>query len=178
MGKKRKRPIKDAIQPRDSRSCASPKSKHEGMTGHSHPVISLYYPQVLTLRQYLLQQIPVSSKSRRRRIASVRADGSDAETEGDHGLANLLDRTLVGVSKESPPTSTPENRRELARFSQSQSRSVEDSNVGPVCAQTEVSLTLIHFHSLMSMNMLLSISCACTTIDISLRLLSYGLNLY
>ncbi|KAG2412542.1 hypothetical protein HFD88_010099 [Aspergillus terreus] len=108
------------------------------MTGHSHPVISLYYPQVLTLRQYLLQQIPVSSKSRRRRIASVRADGSDTETEGDHGLANLLDRTLVGVSKESPPTSTPENRRELARFSQSQSRSVEDSNVGPVCAQTEI----------------------------------------
>lgn len=36
-----------------------------------HPLLRLYYPQVLTLRNYLLSRLPLSSKSRRRRVATA-----------------------------------------------------------------------------------------------------------
>lgn len=153
MGKKRKRPVKDdAIGPRSTASrVVSTSSKHDGIAGHHpHPLISLYYPRVLTLRQYLLQQIPVSSKARRRRIAAVRVDETNQgllhgdSTTPVHEVANLLDNTLVGVLKEWPSTSSVETRRKLARFTQSLSRSQLDStDIGAVCAQSEVRSTPI-----------------------------------
>ncbi|PYH96899.1 hypothetical protein BO71DRAFT_319834 [Aspergillus ellipticus CBS 707.79] len=154
MGKKRKRPVKgDRAQDKSSQTDSAPaptcfKSQSslspDHPAGHSHPVISLYYPQTVPLRQYLLRQIPPSSKSRRRRIASVRDDCS-AEASDDRskdqcqGLANLLDSTLVGILKESPPTCNQERRRELIAFTQSQSKSkIIGTDSGPLCAQTEI----------------------------------------
>lgn len=152
MGKKRKRPIKDAgaaDNPAQRRIVKASSGSRNEKDGHSHPVISLYYRQVVTLRQYLLQQIPVTSRTRRRRIASVRSDAL-AERQGDgssgerqvQDLARLLDTTLVGVLKETLPTVTQERRRDFAAYSQTQSQcrsELTSTDTGPPCPQSEVS---------------------------------------
>ncbi|KAF7123031.1 hypothetical protein CNMCM5793_001207 [Aspergillus hiratsukae] len=151
MGKKRKRPIKDgcaADNPAQRRIVRASSGSRTEKDGHSHPVISLYYRQVVTLRQYLLQQIPVTSKTRRRRIASVRSDAL-AERQGDgssgeqqvQDLASVLDTTLVGVLKETLPTVTHERRRDFAAYSQSQSQcrsELTSTDTGPPCPQSEI----------------------------------------
>jgi hypothetical protein len=78
-------------------------SKRQKISGGFNPknpviksaVLAKYYPQVLTLREYLLSKLPASSKIRRRKILSVgtrRVPGG----EGD-ALATHLDETLVGI---------------------------------------------------------------------------------
>ncbi|GAQ05707.1 hypothetical protein ALT_3028 [Aspergillus lentulus] len=158
MGKKRKRPIKDGCAADDSAQrriiSASSGSRNHGASarkekdGHSHPVISLYYRQVVTLRQYLLQQIPVTSKSRRRRIASIRSDpltqrqGDDSSGERQvQDLARVLDTTLVGVLNETSPAVTQERRRGFAAYSQTQSQcrsELTSTDSGPPCPQSEI----------------------------------------
>jgi telomerase reverse transcriptase len=154
MGKKRKRPVKDcgptaASQPSitASSSCfklaKAPVSRDDQTT--THPVISLYYRQVLTLRQYLLRQLPASSKLRRRRIASLRpsAPPSIPERGNDTGspLAELLDSTLIGVLKEPSAKVDSDRQRDYRAFTQSQSRSIlVSTDTGPTSPQSEVCL--------------------------------------
>lgn len=147
MGKKRKRPGKGdrrgptassqpSITPSPAR-CKSPKVPDARNGQTTHPVISLYYREVLTLRQYLLSHLPVSSKLRRRRIASL-AKSQTAEPSA-RSLANLLDSTLVGVLKESTPKVDSERQRDYRAFSQSQSRSIlVSTDTGPTSPQSEV----------------------------------------
>lgn len=147
MGQKRKRPVKHRDSP-PSQTCLT--SRASGFRPikaqangepipHAHPVISLYYPQVLTLRQYLLQQLPSSSKLRRRRIRSFKAAaGAAAEDKNaTDQLANLLDTTLVGAPKESVPAVDRSRHRSFAAFTQSQDRS-QCTDTGPPCPQSEV----------------------------------------
>lgn len=152
MGKKRKRPAKTrkdrgptvssqtsiTASPGRFKSLKAPVARNNQTT---HTVISLYYREVLTLRQYLLRQLPVSSKLRRRRIASL---GSSAAEPGDvQPLANLLDSTLVGVLKESTPKVDSDRRRGYRAFTQSQSRSIlVSTDTGPTSPQSEVSLKI------------------------------------
>ena len=154
MAKKRKRPCSQKKNTLPYNCHTNANIHHAHNTVH-HPVISLYYRQVLTLRQYLLCQLPLSSKVRRRRVASfgiAPATGSIASPatakNGDHhgpadpGLAHvpdlvrLLDTTLVGVLHELPETVSQERRRDLVAFTQSQSQS--QSQLGGTCAQSEV----------------------------------------
>lgn len=62
-----------------------------------HALLSQYYPTTPTLRQYVLDSLPASSRLRRRKIAAV----GIAEEGDQHGLreqlATLLDTTLVGI---------------------------------------------------------------------------------
>lgn len=161
MGQKRKRPIKDNLtrekssgsqhQPTSTPHLASA-NKPRGSNAEeiSHPVISLYYPQVVTLRQYILQRIPRSSKSRRRRIVAVRKDaGADGpfaatnvETDGN-SLAELLDTTLVGLWKDISPTHTQERRRDFVAFTQAQQATQFGTDTGPASPQSEVGQCLL-----------------------------------
>ncbi|PLB36621.1 telomerase reverse transcriptase [Aspergillus candidus] len=166
MGKKRKRPVKDGqFRPaglsQPSSSTTAPEttvgsgnneavSKISGDSSRllSHPVLTLYYNRVVSLRQYLLSQIPVASRSRRRRIASIgsrttRGIQVGNSNDSDNGLAAFLDTTLVGVLKETPPTISRERQRDLVAFSQSQSQSqsksqLSNSDSGSSCAQAEI----------------------------------------
>ncbi|RAK99664.1 telomerase reverse transcriptase [Aspergillus ibericus CBS 121593] len=154
MGKKRKRPVKGDRAPDKSSQAGTASTGFENQSSqsslarghaeeHAHPVISLYYPQVVSLRQYLLRQIPLSSRSRRRRIVSVRDDqppvGTSNDSRSGAQLAKLLDTTLVGILTETPPTCNEERRQELAAFTQSQSRSeLASTDIGPPCAQAEI----------------------------------------
>lgn len=143
MGKKRKRPGKDRGPTSSQASITAAPGRFKFSRDSvartnctTHPVISLYYRQVLTLRHYLLDQLPVSSRLRRRRITSLR---SSPERSNVQPLADLLDSTLVGVLKERSPKIDSERQRVYREFTQSQSRSVlVSTDTGPTSPQSEV----------------------------------------
>lgn len=58
-----------------------------------------FYPQVLTLRQYLLSRLPANSKVRKKKIRNVGKNSSPNHTEEDERFCSFLDQTLVGVTK-------------------------------------------------------------------------------
>ncbi|KAE8164338.1 hypothetical protein BDV40DRAFT_116927 [Aspergillus tamarii] len=147
MGKKRKRPIKNGQAREDLPQLSfqtSTRGKVTNVPGESssertHPVISIYYRRVVTLRQYLLERIPKSSKSRRRRIASVPSHDPSSDGDQDKELSRLLDTTLVGILKEPTAGCDQERRQELAEFTASLDRSLLTStDTGPPCPQAEV----------------------------------------
>ncbi|KAL5336058.1 hypothetical protein BJX70DRAFT_303489 [Aspergillus crustosus] len=153
MGQKRKRPVKDdpkrekpSKQQPTSRSSLpfNPNGNLASDTAEiSHPVISLYYRQVVTLRQYILQRIPRSSKSRRRRIAAVRADKTQEDSSfkpspSVRALANLLDTTLVGIWKELSPIHSKERRQDFVVFTQAQLTTQNGTDTGPTSPQSEI----------------------------------------
>ena len=113
-----------------------------------HPLLSIYYPQVLTLRNYLLSQLPLSSKSRRRRIASAgthyrasadvgASEDSTQRIENDGALAKLLNATLVGQLPKQWPNRDDSRLKELVTFSQKVTSTVGSSADGGICSQTE-----------------------------------------
>jgi len=63
-----------------------------------HALLAQYYPQVFTLREYLLRRLPNTSKIRRKKIASVGRNPSAEHRELEEELARFLDQTLVGES--------------------------------------------------------------------------------
>ncbi|KAL6716244.1 Telomerase reverse transcriptase [Lecanora helva] len=69
-----------------------------------HPTLSLYYAKTSRLRDYLLQNIPSSSKARRRRIVSCKDD--------------YLDETLVCRRTGQPTSSEPSRSKDFEVFSQ------------------------------------------------------------
>jgi telomerase reverse transcriptase len=101
-------------------------------SGPDHPVLRRLYPQVVTLRHYLLSRLPKSSKNRRRRISQLvepaRNPGSACDDD-DLGIAQLLDSTLVGISFDAKRSSTQEQvarerKREIEHFTQQRSQSI------------------------------------------------------
>ncbi|KAK4681468.1 Telomerase reverse transcriptase [Podospora pseudoanserina] len=74
-------------------------------TGHEprdavvkHALLSQYYSETRTLRQYALSKLPTSSRIRRKKIATVGLSGSSVQkssTEEETILGELLDTTLV-----------------------------------------------------------------------------------
>lgn len=118
-----------------------------------HPVLSLYYPRVLNLRSYLLEQLPFSSKSRRKKLGSLRCPQSSTSADSPEDdirlLADVLDSTLVGVLHESDPAVNHTRQKELAAFTQSQSRCFTNcTDVGTTSSQGEVNI-----HSLLSLSL-------------------------
>ena len=85
---KRKRPSRAA-------ECAKKKQKLDKQSNErpSHALLKKYYPEVVTLRQYLASRL---SKKRRRRLQQY---GRDASSDVDTGVVSLLDATLVGSFK-------------------------------------------------------------------------------
>lgn len=123
MGKKRKRPAKDAT----GSASAAKRARHDTV---NHPVLSRYYKRLLPLRQYVLEQLPASSKARRRRIATLGRDtGANMDPEARQ-LAHLLDSTLVGVVEEPDRAVTEARQREFLQFTQSPERSLLGSDRG------------------------------------------------
>lgn len=110
-----------------------------------YALLTLYYPQVLTLREYLLSQLPQSSKVRRRKILSIGRDhqqqnlGNDKDSE----VALTLDQTLIGVFALNDKDNADVERQKLwssfsQRRSQGDSRVGEKSVLGSFVSQSEV----------------------------------------
>ena len=115
-----------------------------------HSTLSAYYPKVLTLREYFLSRLPISSKSRRRKILAIKStpvkrfcseQSSEAVTRR-HGqiskLAELLDSTLVGLPLGQPGDFAPSRIQHFASFSQQIKLTAESSMVEALTSQTEV----------------------------------------
>ncbi|KAI1147866.1 hypothetical protein F4825DRAFT_125496 [Nemania diffusa] len=75
-----------------------------------HAVLSHYYTQVQSLREYVIAQLPSSSRIRRRKISAVGVVSKPGASLSDveRSLGALLDTTLIGFSK---PTTEEESPR-------------------------------------------------------------------
>lgn len=62
-----------------------------------HALLAQYYPKIQTLRQYLLDNLPPTSRIRRRKIEACEAHASENQDTVRVQLANLLDTTLLGL---------------------------------------------------------------------------------
>lgn len=75
-------------------------------------LLSRFYPEVLTLREYLLVKLPSNSRVRRKKILSAGRRGLGQRDEGiqttrddaDGILGSFLDSTLVGIPHHNPPS--------------------------------------------------------------------------
>ncbi|KAI1813578.1 hypothetical protein GGS20DRAFT_470747 [Poronia punctata] len=95
----------------NSRSLADAKGQH--------PILSQYYPQVQTLREYVIAKLPATSRIRRRKVTAVgivSKSPDKAPSEVERSLGALLDTTFVGI----PSSATDEEGRleEWRHFSQ------------------------------------------------------------
>ena len=123
-------------------------------------VLAFYYPRLLSLRTYLLELLPACSTARRRRIELAGREQTQPKTkqrkklkidgvpggcdagdgDGDDSrrrLAELLDSTIVGISKPASPAVSVSRQRELAAFTQSQAMS-SNFNATDVGASTDI----------------------------------------
>jgi len=65
-----------------------------------HSLLSQYYPELRTLRTYVLAKLPSSSRIRRKKISSLGSPRDTPPTEAEARLTRLLDTTLVGSRRE------------------------------------------------------------------------------
>lgn len=90
------------------------------------PVLRRYYPQLLTLRHYLLSQLPKSSRNRRRKISQLGLQSARSHAtpscDPDTELGQLLDSTVIGGFNTSKTISedqvTKERNRDIDTFTQ------------------------------------------------------------
>lgn len=125
-------------------------------------LLTKYYPDVLSLRDYLLSKLPVSSKVRKKKLLSVGRktsantedlvgrggdDGDDDDNDDnddgndeDRVLGNFLDGTLIGVSSNNG-LSQEDRLKEWNSFSQRGDTSVStiaNSSSTDIYSQSEV----------------------------------------
>ena len=130
----------------------------------SHPTLSLYYPQILTLRDYLLSKLPPSSKSRRRKIANIKKgagprstvrqssksshEESSQSSQGGHfdehaSLVRLLDRHLVCRRHHVHQPAWQTRGKDFQAFSQKNNGADESSLLEGHTSQSEVGWFLL-----------------------------------
>lgn len=103
--RKRKRPVSaDHVSTDDPPSKrikdrSQTSGKEKGLI--QHPVLSHYYPEIQTLRDYIIAQLPSSSRLRRRKVAAVGVVNNPSgapQSDVERSLGTLLDTTLVGIT--------------------------------------------------------------------------------
>ena len=131
MTGKRKFPDATDTAPRKKRAVTvnNQRDKHEHTHKNnqavSNELFSLYYPRVVSLRQFLLSSLPLSSTTRRRRVSTYGSGNRESVRQ-----TPFLDSTLVGVLSE-PQTPVKETRqRDFTAFTQSQQKSTNGANGG------------------------------------------------
>ena len=112
-----------------------------------HPVLDLYYRNVLTLRDYLLSKLPTTSKVRRRKIAAILPDTAnfhrDHEDTGPlpqdrHYLSKLLSHTLVCTVHEQMPGPESSRIKDFEAFSQHVSPTARSSIGGSTSSLSDL----------------------------------------
>jgi telomerase reverse transcriptase len=138
--RKRKRPNHAIEGDQKRRKIAEDSSKKDAVVKQA--VLAQFYPQVFSLREYLLSKLPSSSKIRRKKILLVgkKPDAGDA----DRKLSAFLDGTLIGVSK-CKELSQEEKWKQWTTFSQKPEDSTvsADRSVLGVYSQSEVGVLLL-----------------------------------
>jgi hypothetical protein len=102
-------------------------------------LLSQLYPQVVSLREYLLLKLPKNSKIRRRKIQGVTTSHDQRDTD----FARFLDETLVGVTRDKSSSVITDRWKQWTTFSQrvdvSTSTIQNSTGIGKF-SQSEVSL--------------------------------------
>jgi hypothetical protein len=143
--KKRKRTAPQRELTR-KKTCLAPNSIKGGLPTPvtKHGVLGQCFPEVLTLRDFILQKLPESSRIRRRKISSVgREIHADNEVnEVERSVGALLDSTLIGVAPSLEPVS--DNRWEqwttFAQRGDESYVSLSNGLEGSIFSQSEVCL--------------------------------------
>lgn len=128
---KRKRTVPNPVEARNPRSkkpsLVTDQSPAATPASVEHPVLSRLYPEVLSLRHYLLSRLPASSASKNRQrhlsqLGTCTGDQSTAPRGIDLELGKLLDATLVGVLQRpragNPEVAAKERDGDLESFTQ------------------------------------------------------------
>jgi hypothetical protein len=122
-------------------------------TNATHPVLQRLYPEVLTLRQYLLSKLPSTSKNRQRKISQL---GRTTSAQGisqnhlDTAVVQLLDSTLVCTSSVNADTGAhtcfkEEREKDIRAFTQQRSQTTPGSTFNPgYYMQSEVGRGMYH----------------------------------
>ena len=131
MGNKRKRAVRSTAGDADPRRRKHLCVKRPETSSINHPTLKLFYPQVRTLRDWLLAQLPSSSsKSRVRRVALAgikpytyqdgfsNALSPTQNVEADVELASLLDSTLICSEHNARAQSVVTKEQDLIEYSQ------------------------------------------------------------
>ena len=143
-----------------------------GKVSINHPTLCLYYPRVVTLKDYVFSRLPPSSVSRREKITSIaktfqaplEANKITAEVEGqqvvkstsmlsedecsirirEKNLAKLLETTLVGMWQDTPLDLAASRQKDFISFSQQVSLVTGGSSGGVWTTQSEVFSHNVH----------------------------------
>lgn len=145
--RKRKGPRGEEIKPNKRLKVLNSAQMKENIVRCS--LLSQYYTEVLTLREYLLSKLPTSSKTRRKKIISIGRIGApirlpkaaDADELKLASLIRVLDHTLVGVSATTVQNIPEDHLKQWNTFSQRMdvSETIRDnSTLEAHCSQSEV----------------------------------------
>jgi telomerase reverse transcriptase len=107
----------------------------------AHPLLTLYYPRVASLREFLFGRLPKASRARKQRLASIPRyhAGEHAQTGGaihgppvpndlaTAGLSKLLDTTLVGFDHGKTPQIAEQLSQAYEEFSRKSQRTQRSS---------------------------------------------------
>ncbi|KAI0898209.1 hypothetical protein F4806DRAFT_350439 [Annulohypoxylon nitens] len=103
--RKRKRPesVKDGLdaRPPTKKGNTQPETNQLSVPVQAqHAVLNQFYPQVLTLRDYVLSKLPATSRLRRKKVAAVgttKKPSDSTPSDVERSLGTLLDSTLIGI---------------------------------------------------------------------------------
>jgi hypothetical protein len=160
----RKRKFCDATNPaprkRRAQATNNQRNKHEQTSNNdplvSHELLSLYYPRIVSLRQFLLSSLAPSSTSRRRKLSTYGID-SQAGTKTPH----LFDSTLVGIFPE-PELAVQESRqRDFIAFTESRQRST-DGTIGSTQSDRLTEVSGLSKHNELNPRLCLNFGPRCT----------------
>ncbi len=103
-----------------------------------------YYPNIVTLREYVLAGLPRTSRIRRKKIACIgtpqKPPGKSA-TDAELALGRLLDSTLVAFRDKEPGAGNDNRWEQWIEFSQKADESyvtLSGTAGGPIFSQDEV----------------------------------------
>lgn len=95
---------------------------HAGAAGAAAatlPLLRHYYPEVLSLRQYLASRGHGTSRKRRRKILQYgRCNGAVNHCQVELALVHLLDTTFIGIPKGVHPVAVEDVDRDITIFTQ------------------------------------------------------------
>ena len=123
------------------------KVEEKAITPVKHPALGLYYRNILTLRDYLLSKLPITSKARRRKIVSIVSDTADFHHKAEETstlsrngdcLSKLLNNTLVCEVHEQTPRPDSPRTKELEAFSQHVNPTAESSVGGSTTSLSDL----------------------------------------
>lgn len=112
-----------------------------------HALLAQHYPEVLSLRQYLLSKLPSASKIRRKKIVTIGRHTGPETSDRDKALAHVLDQTLVGVSKYGG-ASQEDRWQQWTSFSQKADTSISAFNISGIGLFSQSEVSFIYLPSL------------------------------